>query len=267
MIERVCELIRMKPPVVADEGLLFESGATVPTDATAGYQPGALFQDTTNGKLYINEGTLASCDFNVMEALTAAQEALLSATAGVATASKALILDSNGRVASGTLILEDMTPGTGISAVANAICEHRVTKVGGLYKTEILVDLTGLNSGDTDGDIIGKAGTANCHIGQITAAKNGTIFAGSVTCLETPAGGEPDIDLYSATEATGTEEEAVSGLTEAVLLDAAADWTAGTTKGLTANPAADKYLYLVASGGATNDTYTAGIFLITLWGK
>ena len=36
---------------------------------------------------------------------------------------------------------------------------------------------------------------------------------------------------------------------------------------LTAVPAADEYLYLAASGGATNATYTAGIFLITLYGQ
>ena len=164
-------------------------------------------------------------------------------------------------------ILADMTPGTGISTGTNTVCEHSVVKVGGLYHTVILVDLTGLNSGDADGDIVGKADTANCHIGRILAAVNGTIFAGKVTCLETPAGGEPDIDLYSAVEATGTEEAAASGLTETALLAAAADWTAGTTKGLTAFPAADEYLYLVASGGATNATYTAGIFEIELWGK
>jgi hypothetical protein len=29
---------------------------------------------------------------------------------------------------------------------------------------------------------------------------------------------------------------------------------------------ADKYLYLVASGGATNATYTAGQFVLELWG-
>jgi hypothetical protein len=44
--------------------------------------------------LYVNEGTLASCDFNAVAALTAAQEALLGATAGTATASKAVILNA-----------------------------------------------------------------------------------------------------------------------------------------------------------------------------
>ena len=161
-----------------------------------------------------------------------------------------------------------MAAGSGITAGSGTICEHSVTRIHGLIKTEILVDLTGLNSGGADGDIIGVNAAANCHIGQITAVVNGTIFAGRVSCLETPTGGEPDIDLYSATESTGTEDAAISGLAETVLLDAAADWTAAMApKGLTANPAADKYLYLVASGGVTDATYTAGIFLIELWGR
>ncbi len=162
----------------------------------------------------------------------------------------------------------DMTEGAaGITAGAGTICEHRISKFGTLIKTEILVDLTGLNSGGSAGDIIGVNSAADCHIGQITAAKNGTIFAGSMRCLETPATGEDDIDLYCATESTGTEDAAVGGLVETALLDAGENWTAAMCKGLTANPAANQYLYLVSSGGATAGTYTAGIFEITLWGK
>jgi hypothetical protein len=70
MLARVCSLLRIKPPVVKDEGFLFASGATVPTDGTAGYQPGCLFQHTDGTTyqtvLYCNIGTLASCDFNVV---------------------------------------------------------------------------------------------------------------------------------------------------------------------------------------------------------
>ena len=139
--------------------------------------------------------------------------------------------------------------------------------MGDGIETTIVMDLTGLNSGDADGDIIGVAATANCHIGQITAAANGTLFAGYMQCVETPAGGEPDIDLFSATESTGTEEALVTGLTETALLATAVDWTnILAPKGLTAVPAADQYLYLAASGGSTNDTYTAGKFIIKLYG-
>jgi len=165
--------------------------------------------------------------------------------------------------------MQNITPGTGISTGTNTVYKANVTVAGDLIKTEILIDLTGLNS-SAAGDIIGKDATANCHIGQITSALCGTVFAGTFQSLETPAGGEPDIDLFAATEATGTEDAAVSDLTETKLLDLGADLASGnlgTPFVLSAFPAADQYLYLVASGGGTDDTYTAGKILITLYGQ
>jgi hypothetical protein len=165
--------------------------------------------------------------------------------------------------------MQNITPGTGISTGTGTVYKANVTVAGDLIKTEIFIDLTGLNS-SAAGDIIGKNSTANCHIGQITSALCGTIVAGTFQSLETPAGGEPDIDLFAATEATGTEDAAVSGLAETKLLDLGADLSSsnlGTPFVLTAFPAADQYLYLVGSGGGTDDTYTAGKLLITLYGQ
>ena len=163
--------------------------------------------------------------------------------------------------------VKNMTPGTGISTGTGTLYKGSILRMGDVIETTIVMDLTGLNSGNADLDIIGVAATANCHIGQITAAGNGTILGGYMQCVETPAGGEPDIDLYSATEATGTEDTAVTGLTETALLATAVDWTnILAPKGLTAVPAANEYLYLAASGGSTNDTYTAGKFIIKLYG-
>ena len=159
-----------------------------------------------------------------------------------------------------------MAAGSGITAVAAAIVKHNVITMGNIIETTIILDLTGLNSGDADGDIIGKVGTANCHYGQVTAAVNGTILFGSMECFEAPAGGEPDIDLFTATVSTGTEETLITALTETSLLTTNADWTLGLYKTLTTVPPADGYLYLVASGGATNDTYTAGKYMIKLYG-
>ena len=165
--------------------------------------------------------------------------------------------------------MQNFTPGTGISTGTGTLFSGNVTVAGDLIKTEIFIDLTGLNS-SAAGDIIGKQSTANCHLGQITAALNGTIVAGTFQSLETPTGGEPDIDLFSASESTGTEDAAVSGLTETKLLDLGADLASGnlgTPFALSAFPAADEFLYLVASGGGTDDTYTAGKLLITLYGQ
>jgi len=164
--------------------------------------------------------------------------------------------------------VKNITPGTGISTGTGTIFKGSVLRMGDVIETTIVIDVTGLNSGNADGDVIGVAATANCHLGQITAAKNGTLFAGTMQCVETPGGGEPDVDLNSNTVATLTEDAAhdASG-TSVSLLAAAADWTGVLApKSLTALPAADTYLYLIASGGATDATYTAGKFVLKLYG-
>lgn len=181
-----------------------------------------------------------------------------SVTAGAATVS----LDAGGGDA---LVTE---AGTGITAGTGTVYRSSVRRSGTMVVTEILVDLTGLNSQATDLDIIGVDGTANpCHFGQITAAQNGTIFGGTMRCMEVPAGGDPNVALYSATEGTGVEDGLVSSLTETLLFDPNADWTIDMDRSLTGVPAADEYLYLVQGDATgTNATYTAGKFLITLYG-
>jgi hypothetical protein len=159
-----------------------------------------------------------------------------------------------------------MSPGTGISTGTGTVCINAVETVGSFIRTTIVLDVTGLNDGGTAGDIIGKdGGTANCHIGQITAAVNGTIMGGHVTCSEVPAGGDPDIDLWAADEATGAQDAAISGLTGEVQLINHGDWAAGEIDALSASPGANQYLYL-ACGTSTDADYTAGRLTIELWG-
>ena len=164
---------------------------------------------------------------------------------------------------------EAVSAGTGITTGTNTVYKSSVVKVGGIFETNIYIDLTGLSS-NAAGDIIGKDATANSHIGQITTAVNGTIVGGYMQCLETPTTGEPDIDLFYADEATGTEDAAVSGLSNQVsVLAAAADWTIAANvnmRPLSAIVAADKYLYLVGGGGTTDGVYDAGKYLIKLYG-
>ena len=277
-------------------GILNGFGNTVPTDGTVGWATGATFIHTDGSAgtvFYINEGTPSSSAFVAVAGMTAAQEALLGATAGTVSPSKAVIVDANAAInavktaalsigASGAEVavtatpaeinqLDDavigaMTPGTGIVGTA-AAAGGNVIKKGPIFKTEIFIDLTGLNSGTTAGDIIGKTSTANCHLGQITAAKNGTIVYGRITCLETPVGGDPDVDFYgTVTQATGTQDTAISGLTGESLLLNHGNWTGAvaTPIAMTALPGVG-YLYAV-DGGGTAATYSAGQFLIELWG-
>ena len=154
--------------------------------------------------------------------------------------------------------------GTGITGGTGTIYRSSVLRSGGIITTSILIDLTGLRS-TASGDIVGVDGTSNvCHIGQITAASNGTILAGRMTCFEAPAGGDPDINVHSATEGTGVEDGAISSLTETLLVNAG-DATTGSVVTFTGVPAADEYLYLTL-GATTDADYSAGKLLIELFG-
>lgn len=154
--------------------------------------------------------------------------------------------------------------GAGITGGVGTIYESSVTKVGGIFKTTILLDLTGLSSATSDTDIIG-VGTSAAHIGQITAARNGTILTGTMTCLETPAS-LTDIDLYAATVGTGVFEDLVTDLTETALVTRGGAWAAGDVKPFTGWPSANAYLYLVNGAADTADPFTAGKFLIEMEG-
>jgi hypothetical protein len=154
--------------------------------------------------------------------------------------------------------------GTGITTGTGTIYRSSVQRVGGIITTRILIDLTGLRSTGS-GDIIGVNGTSLvCHIGQITAAQNGTILTGSMECFEAPAGGDPDINVHSATEGTGVEDGAIADLTETLLVNAG-DATLGSKVYFTAVPAADQFLYLT-TGDATDADYTAGKLFIEMMG-
>lgn len=158
----------------------------------------------------------------------------------------------------------NMTPGPGITGGVGTVYKYSVSREGDIIITRIMIDLTGLNCGGTAGDIIGDDGTGAAYLCQIKAAVNGTIFGGEMLGLEAPTTGDPDIDLYSAVEATGVEDTAIGALTETQLTNGG-DVTVSSRTTLTAMPAADEYLYLVC-GTATAGTYDAGKLLITLYG-
>jgi hypothetical protein len=182
-----------------------------------------------------------------------------------------LVVASGGKItieSGGELDIESLTngaPGAGISGGTGTVFKSSVVRIGDIIRTSILIDLTGLSSSATDGDIIGQ-GTAAAYLGQITAAKNGTILSGRMTCLEVPLGGADDIDLYSAAEATGVFDGAIGSLTETALVTSGGAWTLGGMKALSAVPAADAYLYLTGGEASAAGKYTAGKFLIELDG-
>ena len=132
-----------------------------------------------------------------------------------------------------------------------------------IVKTKIMIDLTGLRDGGTAGDIIGKDGSGVAYIGQVTTVNQGTVFGVTMTCLETPAGGGTDIDLFSATEGTGVNDTAIGALTETSIINAGAASAGTMVAG--GDIVADQYLYLVGQGTG-HAAYTAGRFLIEITG-
>jgi hypothetical protein len=170
--------------------------------------------------------------------------------------------DSRGRPYK-ELLSTALNPGAGITAGSGTIYKSSVKRDGGLIITRIDIDLTGLTS-PAAGDILGTAGV--CHIGYIDPAVCGTILGGTMYCAEAPTGGEPDIDLYSATVGTGAYDAAITSLVETAVTNAGT-LSLGTTGHVIADSisAASPYLYLVGVG-ADADAYTAGRLLITLTG-
>jgi hypothetical protein len=182
-------------------------------------------------------------------------------TANTFTAANTFSAGITGDVNGVAMATEEGSGWAGVTAYSSEI-----TKQGKLITTHIFIDIAGLVVSTTDLDIIGDSAAANSHAGQIITAESGQLLSGSVSCLELPATGVVDIDFYSATEGTGTENDPVGGLTETILLTKGGVWAAGDITALTTLPAANEYLYLTAGAAGTPGTYSAGQFLIELIG-
>lgn len=157
--------------------------------------------------------------------------------------------------------------GAGFTGGTGTIRRGYVVRNGKFIKSELLVDLTGLASSTTDLDIIG-VGTSPAYAFQYLGERHGQIpFAGTLKCLEVPVGGVTDIDLYYATEGTGVFDDGVAALTETALITAGGAWTLALEKAI-ADPVSmlNKYVYFCGGAAGTAAAYTAGKFLLTLYG-
>lgn len=182
-------------------------------------------------------------------------------------------LDRYGRLVcpAGFLSADDkdnlIATGLGISSGTGTIVRSQQIKQGDYRKTLVFVDLTGLASIATDGDAIGAvSGTDAAPLAQITAALHAAPCFGRMICLETPAGGLPDIDLgANASGAIAKDGAVISGGT--AIVTAGGNWAAGVQKPFIAAVAADAYLYLCSGASSGAGTYTAGRFLIEIEGS
>ena len=177
-------------------------------------------------------------------------------------------LTSTGRLTAG----QSMSVGAGFAA---AETEDIGVWVNGAAATAVIIttimlDITGLDVDATDLVIVGDSPAAvDCHFGQITAALNGTITGGLITCLEAPAGASADLDFYSASVGTGPEGTAITDAalgTETALVTRGASWAAGNVVAFTGYPTANDYLYITNGAAAGAGAFTAGKFLIQIFG-
>jgi hypothetical protein len=238
---------------VSTHGIAVAAGTTVPSDADVGYAPNCIFIDldaTGGAGWYINRGTKASANF----------DALIDLAALTATLAELNYLDADAAA-------NVVTRGAGVDGSEGYL--GSITRNGALIVTQIYANIDDLVGSATDLDIIGESGVAGCHWGQITTAKSGTIIGGQVTCLEVPTGGTADIDFYSSDVATGTQDVIITDAalgTETALVTSGGAWVlSAPTKAMSGLPTANDYIYIV-NGAASGGTFTAGKFLIELFG-
>jgi len=133
----------------------------------------------------------------------------------------------------------------------------------GVIITQIKFDLTGLASVATANDVIGLSAGGVAYIGRNVVATNGVIFKTQFACLETPAGGDNDVNVVVNSSAVLAYDSA-GGTT---YLSNSGDLLAGqTVENLMPAITANDYIYLTAGTGDTAATYTAGQYVLTLWG-
>lgn len=199
-------------------------------------------------------------------ALTLAEADVLDgATSANSTTGKAAILGTNGEL---TIVA---------TATAVEAAEHGAGAIGtssfgapktyrwieqGVIVTQTKFDLTGLASGGTANDVVGLAAGGAAYIGRNVVATNGVIFKMELSCLETPAGGDGDIDIVADTSAALIGDGAYTG---AIKINGGTLVVGQTVQNLVPAVDANFYFY-IAAVGAGGGTYTAGMFVLTTYG-
>jgi len=181
--------------------------------------------------------------------------------AGVITASSGVVGDLTGDIIA-TAETGEVSPGAIGTGVAPVVARR---EEDGVIITTLKIDLTGLASAATANDVIGgSAGVTDIAIiGRNILADNGVIFKVEFSCIETPVGGDDDVNVVSNVsailevgDAGGTAYLANSG-----------DLVAGQTiQNLVPAITADHYFYLTAGTGDTAAEYTAGQYILTTYG-
>src|SRR3990167_2486657 len=133
----------------------------------------------------------------------------------------------------------------------------------GVIVTQIKFDLTGLASVATANDVIGLAVGGTANIGRNVVATNGVIFKAELSCLETTTGGDNDVNVVTSSTSTLAYDSAGG----TAYVSNSGDLLAGQTiQNLVPAMTEGDYFYLTAGTGDTAATYTAGMYILTLYG-
>ena len=156
---------------------------------------------------------------------------------------------------------------------AACIVSSSVNNIGGVIQTTLLIDLgKGAGSGGGVADIIGTDNVADAggaYITSLSKEVNGLPYSIELSCVETPTGGDPDINVVTGSAADDAHDAAVTG---AVIVVNGGDQQDGlNTQGDALGTVADgtialPYVYLT-TGAATNAAYTAGKVIVTIYGS
>ena len=102
------------------------------------------------------------------------------------------------------------------------------------------------------------------YIGRNVVANNGIIFKATLDCLETPAGGDDDINVVRNSSAALILSGAGG---TAYVSGNSGDLTLGVQiQNLVPAVTANEYYYLTAGAGDVAGTYTAGMLIFTTYG-
>ena len=174
--------------------------------------------------------------------------------------------------------------GAGVSDAASL--KISISEVNDIIETKILIDIQGLRTGGSILDIIGNDGaTDSCHLGKLTTSLNGYVTNGEMICIETPAGpgNATRIGLRAHTTLTDLDQDSdahnAAGSIKLFDPGLGTPWSTSDANDFQRMAGGfapgnsglhDHYLFLVneyhTSSGVTEADYTAGKFIIRLFG-
>ena len=218
---------------------------------------GTTCWDSTLGSVVTYDGSAYVAKAATVTA--AAQTAITSL--GTLTALQVDNININGNALSVAAAATEHGPGAiGTEATPTT---YRYTE-NGVIITLFKIDLTGLDSVATGDDVIGlAAATPIAYIGRNVVATNGVIFKTEWSCLETPAGGDAEVNVVTNSSAT-LDVGAAGGTT--YISDSGALTAGKTIQNLVPAMTTNHYYYLTGGAGDTAATYTAGMFVLTTYG-